>query len=102
MDKNTYVLATRWNDGSCGDPWCVGFYKEVVELHSESAAGISLEYIVVDEYGTPFPGTYCRVEAITQEEGDWILSYLKTNIERLQVTHLSLWDCLKKKRSGLL
>ena len=79
-----YVLATKWSDGDPCDHFCVGFFSGKDRDR----------YKVVDADGNLFRANgFRRCEAITQEEGELILS-LKIGDQ----TGPSVWWHLKKIR----
>lgn len=81
----TYVLGTKFTDGSPQDPWIVGF----VAYHR----GL-LTYVTTAEPGTAQAGMLrgCRrVKPISANRGRWILA-IKSTIEQ---SHFSLWRWLR-------
>lgn len=65
LEIGDYVLATKWDDGSPCDHFCVGFLSGYT-WHNR--------YHVVDGNGELFRGNgFRRVERITREEGEKLL-----------------------------
>lgn len=78
-----YVLATKWNDGSMQDQWCVGFYSKAFKDR----------HIVTDTDGTPYRQSgFRRVEIITVEQGAELLS----NSVEIASAYTSIWNWLRQ------
>jgi hypothetical protein len=89
-EKN-YVLATKYENGSPKDQWCIGFVSGMTNYSTP-------RYNVVDNDGNLVSGNgFRRVEHITREEGQYILDNKET-IERCQQ---SLWWHLEQARVKL-
>lgn len=83
-----YVLATKYNDGNCGDHWCVG------KLHSVTDRG---RFIVTDWAGHPFRANgFRRAESVTEAEGKELL-FLAPLIN--DSTGDTVWQHLERIRS---
>lgn len=103
-----YVLATKYHDGDTGDQYAVGFFDGRIERYG-------LEYPrfnVVDSAGKNFRGNgFRRVEAITNEEGKWLVArfplplseWVETGTPDDPDRHIegSVWDWLAKCRAAL-
>jgi hypothetical protein len=80
MKKGDYVLATKWNDGSPFDQWCVGIYD-----------GISPDgkrYYVHDANGNQIRlNGFRRCEKISKNRGEFILNFSGS----LEISRKSLW-----------
>jgi hypothetical protein len=87
-----YVLATKWHDGDPCDHFVVGFLKQILPYNPP-------RYDVCDSEGNSFRSNgFRRVEKITQQEGDYMLSqfeYLGNN-----PSAPSVWKMLQDYRDG--
>lgn len=80
LKKGDYVLATKWNDGSPFDQWCLGFY----DGHSSDKK----RHYVKNTNGEQFrSGGFRRCESISKKRGEFILSFL----DSLEISRKSLW-----------
>jgi len=80
-----YVLATKYNDGSRHDQWCVGFYQGLTRTDPPYDPE---RYDVVDGAGKLFRGNgFRRVKKITQVRGQFIIDSVKT----IETSDRSLW-----------
>lgn len=100
IEKDDYVLATKYSDGDPGDQWAVGFYDGSFDVGSET------RHLVVDGDGNQFRwGGFRRVEKISHARGVFIVDH-QAEIEASwpsyrphQKGHLSLWGWKRAKMS---
>jgi hypothetical protein len=101
MELHDYVLATKYTDGDPDDDFAIGFLTEIYVVHDLRC------YIVVDDNGRPFRANgFQRCEAITAEEGRWLLSHfpeimaqpLVTDDNDNVISGRSVWGWLREAR----
>jgi hypothetical protein len=78
-----YVLATKWNDGSSKDDWCIGFFKTFNKDR----------YYIVDLNGNSLRvNGFRRCKKISKKRGEFILS----KIDLIQMSSKSLWFWMRQ------
>jgi hypothetical protein len=87
MTKGDYVLATKWNDGDPGDPWCVGYFDSEIDCGSEK------RFLVVDAAGAQFyRNGFRRMQKISTARGNWLVAMMPA-IEKMMRfgSHRTVW-----------
>lgn len=80
LEKGDYVLATKWNDGSPFDQWCIGIY--------DGLSSDGRRHYVKKTNGEQFRVVgFRRCEKISKKRGEFILSFLNS----LEISRKSLW-----------
>jgi hypothetical protein len=98
--KGDYVLATKWNDGSPGDPWCIGFYGGCDAEDRPPSTPIDPRHYVVDANGKQFrENGFRRVKKISAERGAFILAHMD-EIQRSGAGGRSLWWWVRASMSN--
>ena len=70
-----YVLATKFTDSHCGDPWAVGYVSEIRTDNRPCGR----PYIVANHDGTLIPGVgiyrFGKAKRIGRKTGDFLVRY---------------------------
>lgn len=99
IEKGSYVLATKYNDGDPGDAWGVGFYLESFRLQADGP----LRHRVIDSSGTYLygPKGFQRMRSgLHTDVGRWLVEHADA-LQRSPPGTVNLWTMLTDLAFGV-
>lgn len=86
VEKGDYVLGTKYRDGDPYDGYAVGFYDGCFDHFGQT------RHLVVDGEGKQFRANgFRRVERISSQLGEWIVTNQRAIERRTQLSPINMW-----------